>query len=172
MDKKELLKQVWEQFSFDEIIDAGFEYNKCSGEKLINAAAEFEAPEKDEDDFLKQLRKLCDDTPRANLPWGRNVMEILCDYFYDTGLLDYFDNDDLIDHVDGSWEMDRFIKEKTQDIINEYEDLQDTYTFKDYTQEVEEMPNWKLKRYLCDVFSCSYFISNEELAKKIIEKIK
>ena len=47
MDKKELLKQLWEQCSFDEIVDAGFEYNKCSGEKLINAAAEFEKPEID-----------------------------------------------------------------------------------------------------------------------------
>ena len=45
MNKAELLKQLWEQCSFDEIIDAGFEYNKCSGEKLINAAAEFENPE-------------------------------------------------------------------------------------------------------------------------------
>ena len=29
MTKKELLKQVWEICSFDDIINAGFEYNKC-----------------------------------------------------------------------------------------------------------------------------------------------
>jgi hypothetical protein len=28
--KRKLLKEVWDECSFDEIIDAGFEYNKCS----------------------------------------------------------------------------------------------------------------------------------------------
>ena len=170
MDKNELLKQLWENCSFDEIIDAGFEYNKCSGEQLINAAAEFEAPEIDEKDFIERLTKLCEDTPKANLPWGHDVMSVLTDYFYDTGLLDYFDNDSLIDYLEGSWEMDEYIKDKTNEISEEYEDR--IYTFKDYTREVEELPNWKMKRYLCDLFSCSYFVTDEELAQKIIEKIK
>jgi hypothetical protein len=170
MDKKELLKQLWETCTFDEIIDAGFEYNKCSGEQLINAAAEFETPEIDEQDFIERLTKLCEDTPKANLPWGHDVMNVLTDYFYDSGLLDYFDNDDLIDYLEDTWEMDEYIKEKTKEISEENED--EVYTFKDYTREVEELPNWKLKRYLCDLFSCSYFVTDEELAKKIIEKIK
>jgi hypothetical protein len=170
MDKAELLKQIWETCTFDEIIDAGFEYNKCSGEQLINAAAEFEAPEINEKDFIERLTKLCEDTPKANLPWGHDVMSVLTDYFYDTGLLDYFDNDSLIDYLEGSWEMDEYIKDKTNEISEEYEDR--IYTFKDYTREVEELPNWKMKRYLCDLFSCSYFVTDEELAKKIIEKIK
>lgn len=170
MTKEELLKQVWETCSFDEIIDAGFEYNKCSGEQLINAAAEFEPPEIDEKDFIERLTKLCEDTPKANLPCGHDVMSVLTDYFYDTGLLDYFDNDSLIDYLEGSWEMDEYIKDKTNEISEEYEDR--IYTFKDYTREVEELPNWKMKRYLCDLFSCSYFVTDEELAQKIIEKIK
>lgn len=170
MDKKELLKQLWETCSFDEIIDAGFEHNKCSGEQLINAAAEFDAPENNEDDFIDKLKKLCEETPKQDLPWGHQVMDVITDYFYDTGLIEYFDNDDLIDYLEGSWEMDAYIKEKTKEISEEYED--EVYTFKDYTREVEELPNWKLRRYLCDLFSCSYFISDDELAKKIIEKTK
>ena len=58
MTKEELLKQVWETCSFDDIINAGFEYNKCSGEQLINAANEFESNETNEDNFIEKLTKL------------------------------------------------------------------------------------------------------------------
>jgi hypothetical protein len=58
MTKEELLKQVWKTRTFDEIIDAGFEYNKCSGEQLINAAAEFDAPENNDEDLIDKLKNL------------------------------------------------------------------------------------------------------------------
>lgn len=170
MTKEELLKQVWENCSFDEIIDAGFEHNKCSGEQLINAAAEFEAPEIDEKGFIERLTKLCEDTPKANLPWAHDVMNVITDYFYDGSLIDYFDNDDLIDYLEGTLEMDEYIKEKTQEIEEEFAD--EIYTFKDYTREVEGLPNWKLKRYLCDLVMANYHISDNELVQKLIEKIK
>lgn len=144
MTKEELLKQVWETCSFDDIINAGFEYNKCSGEQLINAANEFESNETNEDNFIEKLTKLCEETPKSKLPWGRDVMHVLTDYCYDSELIDYFDNDDLIDCLDDSFEMDAYIIEKTKEISKEYED--NAYTFKDYTREVEELPNWKLKK--------------------------
>ena len=169
MNKKELLKQVWETCSFDEIIDAGFEHNKCSGEQLINAAAEFEAPEIDEKGFIERLTKLCEDTPKSNLPWGHDVMSVLTDYFYDTGLIDYFDNDDLIDYLEGTWEMDAYIKDKTKEIEEDFAD--EVYTFKDYTREVENLPKWELKRFLCDLVNLNYFVSNEELTNKLTEKL-
>ena len=167
--KEKLLKEVWETCTFDEIIDAGFEHNKCSGAQLINAAAEFDAPENNEEDFIDKLKKLCEETPKQDLPWGHQVMDVITDYFYDSGLLDYFDNDDLIDYLDGSCEMDAFIKEKTKEVFEEFED---EYTFKDFQRDVEELPNWKLKRFLCDLVMANYHISDNELAQKIIEKIK
>ena len=170
MTKEELLKQVWETCSFDDIINAGFEYNKCSCEQLINAANGFESNETNEDNFIEKLTKLCEETPKSKLPWGRDVMHVLTDYYYDSELIDYFDNDDLIDCLDDSFEMDAYIIEKTKEISKEYED--NAYTFKDYTREVEELPNWKLKKYLCDLVMANYHISDSELMQKLIERIK
>ena len=170
MTKEELLKQVWETCSFDDIINTGFEYNKCSAEQLINAANEFESNETNEDNFIEKLAKLFEETPKSKLPWGREVMRVLTDYYYNNELIDYFDNDELIDCLEDSCEMDDYIIEKTKEILKEYEDS--VYTFKDYTREVEELPNWKLKKYLCDLVMANYHISDSELMQKLIERIK
>ena len=66
--------------------------------------------------------------------------------------------------------MDDYIIEKTKEISKEYED--NVYTFKDYTREVEELPNWKVKKYLCDLVMANYHISDNELMQKLIERIK
>ena len=170
MTKEELLKQVWETCSFDDIINTGFEYNKCSAKQLINAANEFESNETNEDNFIEKLAKLFEETPKSKLPWGREVMRVLTDYYYNNELIDYFDNDELIDCLEDSCEMDDYIIEKTKEISKEYED--NVYTFKDYTREVEELPNWKLKKYLCDLVMANYHISDNELMQKLIERIK
>jgi hypothetical protein len=166
--KENLLKEVWETCTFGEIIDSGFNCDKCSAEQLINAASEFESPEKNEDGFIEQLTKLCEETPKANLPWGHDVMNVLTDYFYNTELLDYFDNDELIDHCDGTWEMDAYLKKNQIESDNEVEE----YTFKDFQKEVEELPNWKFRNFLCDIFMLGHCGSDEELINKLKERIR
>ena len=44
--KKKLLQIIWDECTFDEIIDAGLDLNKCSSSDIINAASEYEDPEK------------------------------------------------------------------------------------------------------------------------------
>lgn len=174
MDKKELLKEVWESCTFDEIIDAGFEHNKCSGVQLLDAAAEFENKENDWKDFLDKLRDLCEETPKKDLPWSRDVMEILVDYFYEDGMIDYFDKDDLIDRLDGTYEMDKYIKEHTGNIINEWkEDNQDLfYTFKDFVNQTENMTPNQFKRFLCDITSNGYYCSDDILINDLKKRIE
>lgn len=179
MTNKELLKEVWERLSFDEIIDAGFEYNKCSAGQLINAASEFEYNENSDKSkeqlFIDRLRVLFEETDRKDLPWARNVMEILYDYYDTYQLLDYFDYDDMIDHCDGSWEMDRYIKEECDKAVEQYKDeigeMSVTYTKRDFINEVEGLNNYDFKRFLCDVTGNSYFCNNEKLLNDIKEKI-
>lgn len=169
MDKAELLKQVWETCTFDEIIDAGFEYNKCSGEQLINAASEFENPEQESDDksiqdkFEELLEKYS-----KNLPWCGDMMSILEDYYHQSSMMDYFDNDDLIEHLDGTWEMDAYLKENQIESDDEVEE----YTFKDFQKEVDELPNWKFRRLICDWLMCNYFVSDDELINKLKDRMK
>lgn len=168
MTNKELLKQVWETCTFDEIIDAGFEYNKCSAEQLINAASEFENPEQESDDksiqdkFEELLEKYSKD-----LPWCADIMSILEDYYHQSSMMDYFDNDDLIEHLDGTWEMDAYLKENQIESDDEVEE----YTFEDFKNEVEELPNWKFRNFLCDIFMLGHHGSDEELINKLKERI-
>ena len=79
--KKELLKTVWAEFSFDEIIDAGFDYNKCGAMHLLKAAEEFKDKNNlDNTTFLDSLSELLE-THERNLPWSREVMESLVGYY-------------------------------------------------------------------------------------------
>jgi hypothetical protein len=167
--KRKLLKEVWDECSFDEIIDAGFEYNKCSGEQLINAASEFENQEEELDDksFLDKFEELLEKYSK-DLPWCGDMMSILEDYYHQSSMMDYFDNDDLIDHLDGTWEMDAYLKENQTESDDEVEE----YTFKDFQKEVDELPNWKFRRLICDWLMCNYFTSDDELINKLKDRMK
>lgn len=60
MTKENLLKEVWATCSFDEIIDSGFEQNKCSGLQLIEAADDFRFKDNSyASTFLERLKELC-----------------------------------------------------------------------------------------------------------------
>jgi hypothetical protein len=163
MTKEELLKQVWECYTFDEIIDAGFEYNKCSGEQIINAAAEFESCENDENTktAIEKIEEICDN----DAPSSSEIANFIDSYYDLDDILWHFDNDKLIDYLDGSYEIQRYVEENS---VNEEID---TYTFNDFKTEVEELPNWKFKRFLCDLLMLQYTVSNEELLRKLNDKI-
>ena len=90
--KEKLLKEVWETCTFDEIIDAGFELNKCSSQHLLDAAEEFiiKQEEEEDKDFIEALTDLCEKTTKSELPWEREVMMVLCDYFNEYSFMDYF----------------------------------------------------------------------------------
>ena len=170
--KAKLLKEVWESCTFDEIIDAGFELNRCSGCQILDAAEEF--MKDDNRDFLDKLRELCEITPKKDLPWSREVMEILVDYFYEDGMIDYFDKDDLIDSLDGTYEMDKYLREHTDNIINEWkENNQDSfYTFNDFVNQTENMTPNQFKRFLCDITSNGYYCSDETLINDLKKRIE
>ena len=167
MNKAELLKQVWETCTFDEIIDAGFEHNKCSGEQLINAAAEFEVGTyAKEEHFVDALKKLFNEYDKSDLPWVDDIVDVIKEYYHESSLMSCFDNDDLIEHLDGTIEMDNYIEEHT-----DYIDEPEVYTFNDFVKDIDNLPNYKLKNFLCDLVMANHHISNDELMNKLKEKI-
>lgn len=167
--KENLLKEVWETCTFDEIIDSGFDCGKCSGLQLVEAADEFKHKDKrPEDNCIEDLREVLESYNKSDLPWGRDVMELMADYFHEDSMMDWFDNDDLIDHLDGTWEMDAYLKENQIEPDDEVEE----YTFKDFQKEVDELPNWKFRRLICDWLMCNYFSSDDELINKLKDRIK
>lgn len=165
--KQVTLKDVWKTCTFDEIIDAGFEYNKCSGEQLINAAAEFEVGTyAKEEHFVDALKKLFNEYNKSDLPWTDDIMDVIKEYYHESSLMSCFDNDDLIAHLDGTIEMDNYIEEHT-----DYIDEPEVYTFNDFVKDVDNLPNYKLKNFLCDLVMANHHISNDELMNKLKERI-
>lgn len=169
MNKEELLKQVWETCTFDEIIDAGFDYNKCSGEQLINAAAEFEvATYAKEEHFVDALKKLFNEYDKTDLPWVDDIIDVIKEYYHESSIMTCFDNDDLIVHLDGTIEMDNYIENYLEERID---DESEEYTFNDFFKDVDNLPNYKLKNFLCDLVMANHHISNDELMNKLKERI-
>jgi hypothetical protein len=169
--KKQLLKKVWDNISFDEIIDAGFEFNKCSGEDIINAASEFELKNDIHEDFMDALNELFE-SHRNNLPWTHNIVETVVEYCYQSNVLDYFDNDDLIEHLDGTWEMDRYIKDKCEEAVKEYKeenDLSHDYpTNRDsLIRVIQNMKKDDFRRFLCDLAGLHYCVEDEKLYEEL-----
>ena len=162
LKKQQLLKDVWEQCTFDEIIDAGFDYNKDNDKSRKQI-------------FIDRLISLFEKTGNNYLPSARNVMKILYKYYETDELLDYFNIDDMIDHCDGSWEMDDYIKDECDRAVEEYKyemsEMYVPYTKNDFQNEVEEMNKYDFKRFLCDVTRNSYFCDDEKLLNDLKNKI-
>ena len=175
--KKQLLKKVWDNFSFDEIIDAGFEYDKCHGEDLINVASEFEEKNNIHEDFIDALNELFE-SHRNNLPWTHNIVETVVEYCYQSNVLDYFDNDDLIEHLDGTWEMDRYIEDKCEEAVKEYKEENDSYP--DYRSTnrdslirvIQNMRKEDFRRFLCDLAGLHYCVEDDKLYEELKFKTK
>lgn len=174
MTKEELLKQVWEICTFDEIIDAGFELNKCSAQNLLDAADEFvikQEQEEENKDFIETLTDLCEKTSKSELPWEREIMMVLCDYFNQYSFMDYFDNDDLIDHLDGTWEMEKYVQNERLDAVQDFKECNPDFTIEECIQYLSDMPFYRLRRYLCDLTSNSYHCSDKQLIEDIKNKL-
>ena len=92
----------------------------------------------------------------------------MCDFYFNTSLMDYFDNDDLIDHLDGTWEMDDYLKEKQNELNDE--EIEE-YTFKDFFAEVDNMPGYNFRRLMCDWLNLNYLSTNNEILDKFNERI-
>lgn len=181
INKKEILKKVWEECSFDEIIDAGFEYNKCGAIQLKAAAAEFDDPEKEydyEEIFKGASINDLDDITRA-LENEFNLGDII-DSFGTDNLLDHFDDDDLLDHLENS----DTLRYHDEEVENDYHDkmyeeimdeLFDCYEFnkKEFIKELEESNADDLHVFLCNLMGIGYY-DKEGFNKKwnnLLEKL-
>lgn len=171
-NKKKLLKEIWENCSFDEIIDAGFEYDKCHSEDLINAASEFEEKNNIHEDFIDALNELFE-SHRNNLPWTHSIVETVVEYCFQSNVLDYFDNDDLIEHLDGTWEMDRYIEDKCEEAVKEYKEENEPFpNYKlnnrdELIRTIQEMKKDDFRRFLCDLAGLHYCVEDDKLYNEL-----
>lgn len=147
MTKEDLLEKVWNEFSFDEIIDKGFEMNKCGAIDLKVAADEFEYNVEFEDyDWsdkeIESMVKRCDEKTLFDaIKYYYDLDDFLTKYWYKDDVFDCYDKDDLLDYLDGSWELDKH-DEKVKD------DVRDEMYDEAYTQIEED--SWKNNEVIKD----------------------
>lgn len=176
--KKKLLQIIWDECSFDEIINAGLDLNKCSSSDIINAASEYEDPEKSalEDIISKSSVEDVMDAVRSEFTIEDIVGELDRD-----DILDCFDKDDILWYLDDSYELSKhddevkeeYYHEVYEDILN---DLESTYDF-NYKEFIHEICNdYSSDDYhelICDILGVGYYDKEgfKEKMKVFIDKL-
>lgn len=176
--KKKLLQIIWDECSFDEIIDAGLDLNKCSSSDIINAASEYEDPEKSalEDIISESSVEDVMEAVRSEF----TIEDIVCELDRDD-ILDCFDKDDILWYLEGSYVLEKHDDEVKETYYYEMHDevlkeLEDTYDF-NYEQFVkdlaEEYSPDDYHKLICNILGVGYYDKEgfKEKLKKFIDKL-
>ena len=138
--KKKLLQIIWDECTFDEIIDAGLDLNKCSSSDIINAASEYEDPEKSvlENNISESSIEDVMDAVRSEFTIEDIVSELDRD-----DVLDCFDKDDILWYLEGSYELENH----DDDVRKEYHDT----LYEEIIEEVESVYDFNYKQFVKDI---------------------
>ena len=166
MNKEELLKEVWKSCTFDEIIDAGFKYNKCGAIDLKVAAAEFDDPDKEYD--IEEVIKECNLDDICNALQREYDLNDIIDEFGLDDVLSVIDNDEMLDHLKDTYSLESYIDEvKEEYYFDMYNEIKSEWDWE--SKEILEgvLPDtgddWR--EFLCDHYiNCSYY-DNENFNK-------
>lgn len=117
----ELLSRVWEECDLNDILDYGLENGYISSESIINAASEYNDPNKEyADDEVKDIVKDADISV---------VMEALKEKYFTDDIIDELDTDEILDAIGWDEVHDHFefdFRDKEEEKYNEgYEDGHD-----------------------------------------------
>lgn len=174
MDKKELLKQVWEKCTLQEILDAGYESESIQAIDVLKEAEEIEKDSFNVSlkvDFMENLADLFESTPSKDLPWAHEIMEEISNHYSDSSLMKYFEKDDMIEYCDNSFEMDNYLNKKRKDIIEEYKNEYPAMGKDEFIRQVQDYSPYSFRLILCDLVDASYHISTDDLLQRLKEKL-
>lgn len=176
--KKKLLQIIWDECTFDEIIDAGLDLNKCSSSDIINAASEYEDPEKSnlEDVIASSSVEDVMEAVKAEFTIDDIVGELERD-----DVLDCFNNDDILWYLEDTWELDKHDDEVKEDYYHVMYDeiideLESSYDF-NYKQFVKDLANEytpdDYHELICDTIGVGYYDKDgfKERMKEFINKL-
>ena len=159
-NKAELLEQVWENCTFDEIINAGFNLSKCGAIDLKVAASEFGDPREIDDDIFAEEIKT------RGL---HDVMSLIQNIFYVSDILDEFEDEDrldglsddsILDHLDGTWALDEHDDKIRQNAYDEaLEDLENDVNVKsdEFIDAIHDLSSNDLWCFFCRIFGIAYY---------------
>jgi len=176
--KQKLLQIIWDECTFDEIIDAGLDLNKCSSSDIINAASEYEDPEKSalEDIISESSVEDVMEAVRSEFTTEDIVGELDRD-----DILDCFDKDDILWYLEGSYDLENHdddVRKEYHDTLYEkiIEEVESTYDFnyKQFIKDIaEEYSPDDYHKLICDILGVGYYdkkLFNERI-KVFINKL-
>lgn len=176
--KNKLLQIIWDECSFDEIIDAGLDLNKCSSSDIINAASEYEDPEKSalEDIISESSIEDVMEAVRSEFTIEDIVGELDRD-----DILDCFDKDDILWYLEGSYDLEKHddeVKEEYYHTMYEeiVEEIESTYDFnyKQFIKDIaEEYSPDDYHKLICNILGIGYYDKDgfKIKWKKFIDKL-
>ena len=176
--KKKLLQIIWDECSFDEIIDAGLDLNKCSSSDIINAASEYEDPEKSalEDIISESSVEDVMEAVRSEFTIEDIVGELGRD-----DILDCFDKDDILWYLEGSYDLEKHddeVKEEYyhamyEEIVKEVESTYD-FNYKQFIKDIaKEYSPDDYHKLICNILGVGYYDKDgfKEKMKEFIDKL-
>ena len=176
--KNKLLQIIWDECSFDEIINAGLDLNKCSSSDIINAASEYEDPEKSalEDIIAESSVEDVMEAVRSEFTIEDIVGELDRD-----DILDCFDKDDILWYLEGSYDLEKHddeVKEEYYHTMYEeiLEEIESTYDFnyKQFIKDIaEEYSPDDYHKLICNILGVGYYDKDgiKERMKEFINKL-
>ncbi len=179
--KKKLLQIIWDECSFDEIINAGLNLNKCSSSDIINAASEYEDPEKSDLENIISESSIEDVIEAVKSEFTiKDIIDELGRYDIDN-ILDCFDNDDILWYLEGSYNLEKHddqVKEEYyytlyKEIIEEVQSAYD-FNYKQFIKDItEEYSPDDYHELICDILGVGYYdkdLFNKRM-KVLIDKL-
>ena len=176
--KNKLLQIIWDECSFDEIINAGLDLNKCSSSDIINAASEYEDPEKSalEDIIAESSVEDVMDAVRSEFTIEDIVGELDRD-----DILDCFDKDDILWYLEDSYVLEKhddevketYYYEMYDEVLKELENTYD-FNYKQFVKDLaEEYSPDDYHKLICNILGVGYYDKDgfKEKMKEFIDKL-
>lgn len=170
----ELLSRVWEECDFNDILDYGLENGYIGSESIINAASEYNDPNKEySDEEVKDIVKDAD---------IGIVMEALKEKYFADDIINGLDTDEILDAIGWDEVYDHFeydFKDREEEKYNEgYEDghddafdeIQDNMIIseKDCINMLKEYNINNLWCFFANLFEITYY-DKDNMIKKLDE---
>lgn len=156
----ELLSRVWNECTFDEILEFGLSNDYIGSESIINAASEYSDPNKEySDDELKEIiLQNADLSLLLDIIDEKYDIRDIIDGLDSEDVLNCFDADDLIDFCE--YELrDKYNEERNEGYEEGYEDAYNDCKTKENNilRDGNSDEKWT---FLCDKFDVSYYDEN------------
>lgn len=173
MEKEDLLKQVWETCTLDEILQCGLENNQISSSDIINEASIYNDPNKEySDDEIEEIIKEADLEVVINALNKKYSTNEILENFDEDDILSIFDSDKVFDYF--SWDLDSIVQDEKDSAWSAgYDAATQDYSFneKNYLERLHNGNQDTMWCWLCNYFDLTYR-DNVSLYKKLNELIK